>query len=210
MKKFTVLLMIITFLLCSCQANEKVNTNSKENTSSQKKTQTEDLSSSKENETELIIPKTPLSNELNQLFEQGLEVYRWFNISIMGDGQGKPVIKGELTYYPVNNERFPTYESWYQYINSVFSKEMIDHYLSKNYYINIKGQLYGVMADRGGNIFYKSHKYELVSQTENKVELKIIGIYNEGTGEEDYYKEYTTIFEKQNGKWIITQFEFWL
>lgn len=120
--------------------------------------------------------------------------------------EGEETIIKDHYYYKVIDDRFPTYECWYNYLLSIFEKGFMDEkLLSQEHYASIDGKLYGEQADRGTNIYYTRNEFKVKSQTDDKIEL--IEIYHFNEDGKKYTDEATIIFKKVEGEWRISQFE---
>ncbi len=214
-----------SLIACSIKSSNQLPTksvSSKTTLSSQKQTSSTDSSieiiSSSTEKIECEVPLPPVSKELQELYLKGLEAYWWFHVSTLS-GDGDSIIKGDNTYFEVIDPRFPTYKSWNNYLLSIFKKNYIDEKLfnkklgNDKYYTNIDGKLYGIQADRGTDIYYTSHEFKMDNQNDNMIKVKIICHYDEsGKNNKNggkYAKEFPLVFEKIEGEWRISVFEFW-
>ena len=67
----------------------------------------------------------------------------------------------------------PFAQHWIAY----FADSLIDKY--QNYIKGDDGLLYFSFGDRGGNIFYKSSEFSLISETADEIRFQLIGHYDE-------------------------------
>lgn len=202
MKKSIIILLCSLAILTTACKYSKQETNSNNNSSNiSLSSQHSDEKDVENNSQETVIPLSP---ELQDLYKKALEAYCWFDVGTM-NSDGEPIAFSENSFFKVNDERFPTYQSWHDYLIDIFNQTFIDNkLLAKDYYKNIDGKLYGIQADRGTNIFYTHSEFKIKNQTDEKIEMMVIGNY-EKDGKK-YTDEKTIVFEKENGEWRISQF----
>ncbi len=83
-----------------------------------------------------------------------------------------------------------SYESYCDFLYSVFTKEKADEFLSSETIINENGEVCYMDAARGSNICYKDGQFELISKTEDEIKFKYIAHYSyEGIMTEEEFNE---------------------
>ncbi len=204
-KSIIILLCSLAILTTACKYSKE---DSKQKTNSNYNSSSIQLSSQhseeKDVENKYQDGAMPLSPELQDLYKKAKEAYGWFDVGTM-NSDGEPKILGDNSFFKVNDERFPTYQSWHDYLMTIFDKKFIDDKLfAKNYYKNIDEKLYGIHADRGTHIFYTHSEFKIKRQTDIKIEMIVIGYYDEDG--KKHSEEQTIVFVKENGKWRISQF----
>lgn len=76
-------------------------------------------------------------------------------------------ICGEYTY--PSYRYISTYQSFYEYLQSVFTQDAVDKILSDERFLNVDGELYFSWGEAGGYIYTTDDKYELVEKTDSEV-----------------------------------------
>ena len=121
-------------------------------------------------------------------------------------------------YVPVNDERYPTYQSFVDELHSYFSEELTQELLSKEWYIERDGKFYMQVLDRGSNILFYNVTYAITSQTPGKVIFTATAVYIKPeafdlfdyadiTDEMLESKNFEYNYEQIDGKWVFTTFE---
>ena len=106
-----------------------------------------------------------------------------------------------------------TYQSFYEYLQSVFTQDAVDKILSDERFLNVDGELYFAWGEAGGPLESIEDKYELVEKNDSEVIFEynarhsydggIYG-YNDGT----YIDTTRTIkLVKEDGGWRAELFE---
>lgn len=172
---------------------------------------------SKMNQYKVNVPSF-LTKEQQQLFVEAYDIQIQFYVST-GYGeynekqdtiQWKAPDGTTYSYIKCDENIFPSYKTFEEYLNSVYTKEAVETLLSSSYYIEHEGKLYYMMADRGTNIMYDSHYYQLISRDKKKIRFKACVHYAhpEFKVEEPYGEsEFTLICTKEG--WRFSQFELW-
>ena len=92
-------------------------------------------------------------------------------------------------------------------MNSVLDYKLVENLLSNNTYIDVNGELYGIMADRGTDIYVGEETYEIIRINEKKINYMVtVEILNDEGKIADYqtydfYLKYYT-----DGKWRFDEF----
>jgi len=128
-------------------------------------------------------------------------------------------VNGEDRWYiPVNDERYPTYQSFVDELRSYFSAELTQELLSKEWYIERNGKFYMQMLDRGSNVLFQNVTYAITSQTPDKVIFTATVVYVKPEAfdadlpanipdEMLESKDFVYNYEQIDGKWVFTTFE---
>jgi len=122
---------------------------------------------------------------------------------------------GEIcTEYTYTSYRYvSTYQSFYEYLQSVFTQDAVDIIMSDERFLNIDGELYFAWGEAGGYLEGIEDKYELVEKNGSEVvfEYNARHIYDNGTyGYEDgtYIDTTRTIkLVKEDGGWRAELFD---
>lgn len=99
-----------------------------------------------------------------------------------------------------------TYQSFYEYLQSVFTQDAVDKILSDERFLNVDGELYFAWGEAGGYLDRIEDKYELVEKNDSEVvfEYNVRHIYDDGT----YIDTTRTIkLVKEDGGWRAELFE---
>ena len=122
------------------------------------------------------------------------------------------------SYVPVNDKRYPTYQSFVDELRKHFSEKLTQKLLSKNYYIERNGKFYMQVLDRGVNVLFHNVTYAVTSQTPGKVVFTATAVYvKPGSFNSDLpsdipnemleSKDFIYNYEQIDGKWVFTNFE---
>lgn len=174
-------------------------------------------------------PPEFLSDENKKLFERA-EYITFF--TLVSTGFDSTVDESRLTTdFEGSDGSLYAYETDYMYsdfedyISSVFTGEALEN-LKQNpgsYYETGDGRLCWVDAARGTNIFYVDKTFELISETDDKIEFKAIanysGEYMYGSEEEfinsgaegpyEWSEEYNFELVNTDDGWRVSKFEYW-
>lgn len=129
-------------------------------------------------------------------------------------------VNGQDGYYiPVNDEHYPTYQSFVDELHSHFSEELVQELISKEWYIERNGKFYMQILDRGSNALFHNVTYAIKSQTPDKVVFTATALYikpelfNSDLSSADISdemlesKDFVYNYEQIDGKWVFTTFE---
>lgn len=126
------------------------------------------------------------------------------------DYQGKPITKGDCTYFPVSQVAyFGTYDSFAQFIRRTYTPDMAVFFLRDDKHLFVDGQLYA--ADFGwGTTTVDTGIYEakVIEMDERKIVIQLT--IERLTGEpETYYNNISELeFQLIDGEWLIAKQEF--
>ena len=150
------------------------------------------------------------------ILDPAFEVYGWF-VSEPLDHEETPFSE-ELPYYRVNDERISDMNALVSEVDKHFSPEISESLFASDRYVEIDGNLYvdcGFATPRAAAAFEPaSITRELVSTLsesgdkivyQSEVSYSMIGAEEE----EDLLVYYDFIYEKINGKWFFTTFEYY-
>jgi hypothetical protein len=135
-----------------------------------------------------------LEEDLKDLFGKALEFEMDWSISLavfdvddfVRDSGSYTVEKDGGLYHRTGY----SYESFYEFLSTMFTKRRVDEMLSTDAIINEDGEVCYADVGRGGAITYKDGYFELISKTENEVKFKYIGHYSfEGIMTEEELRE---------------------
>ena len=106
--------------------------------------------------------------EVDSIYQKALKIYYWFDVGTLpADMERKTLVEGR-TYYKVTGE--PTeFQHLIDMMDSVFDGEIVEDLLSRNMYIDVDGDLYGVLADRGTDIDKGKATYETIRKGDREI-----------------------------------------
>ena len=77
--------------------------------------------------------------------------------------------EGYADYYYVS-----TYQSFYEYLQSIFTQEAVDEIMADKRFKLIGDELYYEWGEKGGPIFFQGGKYQLVEKNDNEISFEYI------------------------------------
>lgn len=227
--KRLMMVFITAALLCGCTSAGKNGAEGTENNQQEESVQNGFAQAVEENiYTEL--PPDFLSDVNQELFKRA--EYISFN-AFVSTGFGMPVSQERETSDFKGSENVGVayetdymYSEFEDYIKSVFDGEALEktlESLESAYFETSGGKLCWIDAARGTNIFYKDKTFELVNESEDKIEFKAKAVYSqEGLyeseedfkksgmeGEYEWTEEYNFELTKTDDGWRVTRFEYW-
>lgn len=218
-------------LLCGCAAGTKSSGGSAEEG---KETSAEMTEKSFADEVDEVLytelPPDFLSEDNQMLFKRAeyisfnALVSTGFNMPVTDDRKTTDFEESDTVGFAYETDY--TYDEFMAYIESVFAGdalESIKESLQSSYFETGSGNLCWVDAARGTNIFYKDKTFELVSESDDKIEFKAVATYsqegmyeseeefkNSGMdGDYEWKEEYNFELTKTDDGWKFTRFEFW-
>lgn len=139
-----------------------------------------------------------LRDELDFLNDEQYDTYikAWIFIDSMDEANGSTLpstnsVREDWYYYhetSLYSSYISTYESFYEYLRTVFTKEAADEIMSSKHFYNADGELFYIAGEAGGYLDRIEDKYELVEKNDSEVvfEYNARHIYDNGTyGYED-------------------------
>lgn len=229
MKKF-VPLILAAVMLSGCTSNAQ-KTQEGENQDTQQ-TEISESAFGQDAEEEMYVEQPPefLSDENKELFKKAENIY--FNVFVSTGFNMTGSMDNETTDFEGSENVSVAFESEYMYsdfenyIESIFSGdalEAVNKGAETLYHETSDGKLCWVDAGRGTNISYKEKRFELVNESEDKIEFKAVADYSwEGIyeseeefkesgmdGEYNWSEEYNFELTKTEDGWRISHFEYW-
>lgn len=154
-----------------------------------------------------------------KLYEEALVAFGWFEIEVLSGNE----IDEDSGYVKVKHDIFYSYETFNDYLKTLFSDDVVQSLLSKDLYKNINGDLYAAPSlGRGTNAFIVKWHYGVKRESENHL---VFSVYLEKMTEDFYrthagyypYKDPVDVeqieiktyeLEKIDGVWKFTTFEY--
>lgn len=145
-------------------------------------------------------------------FLEAQQAYGWFELSSMNTtGTAKELDGGY--YCRVDHPTVKSYAQLEQHLQSLFAPPIVIELLQSNnsrippLYRDIDGILYGIAADRGGNIYVGGEDREIITLHENKILVRVtVTILADNLEDIKGYETHDFYYEKIDGKWIFTNF----
>jgi hypothetical protein len=104
-----------------------------------------------------------------------------------------------------------SYESYFDYLKSVFTEDMIDKlFADYKLFVDINGELCKVgIGDRGSDPLYDYGVYSIKSSDSEKTEITLTAYRSEG---DIVYQPsfYDIVLVKVDGEWKVDKFEYWI
>ncbi len=120
-----------------------------------------------------------LRDELDFLSDEQYNTYikAWLFIDRMDNANGMHIpstigVKEDWCYYhepSLYSFYTSTYESFYEYLRTVFTKEAAGEIMSNRHFYNADGELFYITGEAGGYIYTTDGKYELVEKNDSEV-----------------------------------------
>jgi len=132
--------------------------------------------------------------------------YSWFNINTLGPINYENKIEINGIFYG-KTPYFETFAEFREYLEGLFSKELVDFFLSGDKYIDHNGKLYSCDAARGASIDVGYESYEVKRVSDTKYELLVKAeIYDTDGITVIDYEDFTFVYEKIGDRWVFTTF----
>lgn len=126
-----------------------------------------------------------LTADQQELYRAAYYLYYHFDVSsgfaFDTIDENSPFIVGDTGRSYYQDTGFANYSAFRTALDCVFTSNFADSLIDKyqNYIKGDDGLLYFSFGDRGGNIFYKSSEFSLISETADEIRFQLIGHYDE-------------------------------
>lgn len=153
------------------------------------------------------------------VLQPAFEIYSWFTSNPLL--HENTLYSEALPYCKVVDERFSDFKELSSKVKEVFSNSIATRLLESGIYIDIDGELY-VKSSLDAEYFITSSNltaskiiakevYSVVSQDPEKIAYRAEVVYTteDGTLLEENALSYDFVYEKVNGKWVFTQFDYY-
>lgn len=207
-----------SIILVGCQTQKEVDSNNSLRDSENATIE------EKQDEAEIIYGENglpPLNDELMNFYKKAYEFYeKYYMCGFQMDHNTMKVVNG-LTYYKVNEEQFSTLKELEDNIKLYFTGTTLNNILSEidYYFIEEDNTLYGLDFGSSANLFYSGHIFQLISQNDKVIELKLIRYMakeQEDITKEKFYEipvdlgrydieEFPLVLEKEEEAWKISE-----
>ncbi|SCY45743.1 hypothetical protein [Alkaliphilus peptidifermentans] len=149
----------------------------------------------------------PSIQDVDEAYIKAYEAFTWFEISTMPVESTTKEADG-MIYNKVNHDTIKTYVDLENYFHSIFSQDIAEEVLNTEFkrYRDIDGELYGILADRGTDIYKGEEAFEVRQESDVKfiytVEVELLGADYSVIG----YESHEFLYELINGQWVFTNF----
>ena len=169
------------------------------------------------------VPRDETGQKMNTsteaILRPAFEVYGWFTSSPLS--HESKVYSDVLPYCKVTDERFSSLKELSTAVRKIFSDSIATRLLESGLYIDIEGQLHvnksldpAVIAaplSAADNNAISKEVYSVVSEDQEKIVYRAEVSYttNESASVLEDALSYDFVYEKVNGKWVFTQFDYY-
>lgn len=141
------------------------------------------------------------------------EILDWYDLGApRSDWEDTIKIDGR-DYHRVTVDYIDNYDEFESYIRSHFSDELINehNFFSPGRVQNVDNKLYFSGGDRGSDIYMGGSRSEIKEYADNKIVYAryVDYYYSPDLNIVDYTTEYLFIYEKIDGKWVFTRFDYY-
>lgn len=149
----------------------------------------------------------PSIDDVKDAYGKSFEAFTWFESSTMPFESSTKEVDG-MIYNKINHNTIKTYADLENYLHSLFSEEIVEEMLNQAHmrYRDIDGELYGIAADRGTDLYKGEETLEVRQKSDVKfictVEVDLLGEDYAVTG----YETHEFSYEFTNGHWVFTNF----
>ncbi len=151
------------------------------------------------------------------ILQPAFEVYGWFTSNPLS--HESRIYSDVLPYYKVTDERFSSLKELSAAVRKIFSDSIATRLLESGLYIDIEGQLYvnksldsaDVATSSSGDNVISKEVYSVVSEDQEKIVYRAEVSYTakQSASDSEDALSYDFIYEKIDGKWVFTQFDYY-
>lgn len=143
--------------------------------------------------------------EVDRIYQKALEIHFWFEVGTLQADIKDEVVVEDRKYYKVG--KFTKYQELVDMMESVLDYRIVANLLSSNTYISVGGDLYGVIADRGTNIYKGAESYEIIRKNNKEIIYKVKVEVLDNEGKVNDYEVYDFNLKFYNDrKWRFEEF----
>lgn len=169
------------------------------------------------------VPRDETGQKMNTsaeaVLQPAFEVYGWFTSNPLS--HESKVYSDVLPYCKVTDERFSSLKELSAAVREIFSDSIATRLLESGLYIDIEGQLYvnksldsaiiAAPSSAAGNNAISKEVYSVVSEDQEKIVYRAEVSYttNESASVLEDALSYDFVYEKIDGKWVFTQFDYY-
>lgn len=110
--------------------------------------------------------------------------------------------KNEYAQY----EYVSTYQSFYKYLQSVFTQDAVDEIMSDRRFLTVGDELYFSIGEAGGAIYFKGGEYRLVEKNDDEVAFEYAA--RQENGEKEWTEIYPIKLVRTKDGWRSELFEY--
>ena len=128
-------------------------------------------------EAEALKPLT--EDEMEQMYADAVDLYADISMLNFPIDTEYSIIQDDITYYRMDDERFESYDEFKNYLNQIFTINLVNTDLLKghNFIEGKDGYLYMAAAGRGSNLFYAGYAMNEPTITEDEITLNLTAYY---------------------------------
>lgn len=158
----------------------------------------------------------PAKQAPEDFIRPALDVFSWFAVAPleadMAQVKQAPLETGgePVDWFRVKDTRLDTYQKLSAYVRNFFDEEITGQLMSNGVYRDIDGYLYNTQGGRGTNITIEGEHFDIIDMNEDTVRFEVAVSYTADSGEPENPKILEFVMKKQNGKWVFTEFPFYL
>lgn len=169
------------------------------------------------------VPRDETGQKMNTsaeaVLQPAFEVYGWFTSKPLS--HESKVYSDVLPYCKVTDERFSSLKELSAAVREIFSDSIATWLLESGLYIDIEGELYvnksldsavvAASSSAAGNNVISKEVYSVVSEDREKIVYRAEVSYTakESASDLEDALSYDFIYEKIDGKWVFTQFDYY-
>ena len=144
--------------------------------------------------------------EIYAIYQKALKIYYWFEVSTLDADFEQKIDVENRSYFRVIDE-ITKFRELVIFMNSVLDYKIVDDLLSKNYYIDVDGKLYGIMADRGTHMLRGEETYEIIRISDNEIIYEVtVEVLDDERRVVDYETYNFHLKYYIDGKWRFDEF----
>ncbi|WP_240842468.1 IseA DL-endopeptidase inhibitor family protein [Acidaminobacter sp. JC074] len=145
-------------------------------------------------------------DEVMVLYDKAMDLYSIFDVGYLPVDVDQQFQVKDQTYYKVN-QVFSSYDELVEALNGTYKNKVVDSLLKRNIYINVNGDLYGRVGDRGTNIYMGEETYEVIRESDHKIVIRVtVEKLNDDNQVIDYVTYDYILRFYSNGKWLFEEF----
>ena len=157
----------------------------------------------------------PISSEARNVFEKAYDIYYQIGVCNQLLSSEPTEINGQI-WYEVTDSRFRNMNDFKTYLSGLFSSEWLDTWGIWDEYMDYNGKLYSTGGGKCGNMAYRGHTFQIISESDSKIEFNATIYCNDNmedskpyfyttpSNPQDYYT-FDRYFRmvKENGVWVV-------
>ena len=149
----------------------------------------------------------PSIEDVKVVYYKSIEAFSWYELTTMPVDSSTKEIDG-MIYNKVNHKTIKTYIDLENYLNSLFSQDIVEKMLNQEFmrYRDIDGELYAILADRGSDIYKGEETLEIRQESDVKFICTVVVELLEEDSTVTGYESHEFSYELIDGQWSFTNF----